>query len=165
MALTLSVDTARSSLSATSEQISVVSRNIARVGDADATRKTALIVSGPGAGVSIAGISRSSDQAPSRHLPERKFKQPVSNRHHDGARPAPEHRRRYQSRTLARCPDLKAQLRVAELFGHATELRSCGYRRVGGEGRGKCAQFRIRHGHRCAPAGRFRHRDIRRQHQ
>jgi flagellar hook-associated protein 1 FlgK len=62
MALTLSVDTARSSLSATSEQISVVSRNIARVGDADATRKTALIVSGPGAGVSIAGISRSSDQ-------------------------------------------------------------------------------------------------------
>ena len=62
MALTLSVDTARSSLSATSEQISVVSRNIARVGDANATRKTALIVSGPGAGVSIAGISRSSDQ-------------------------------------------------------------------------------------------------------
>jgi flagellar hook-associated protein 1 FlgK len=59
MALTLSVDTARSSLSAASEQISVVSRNIARVGDPDATRKTARLVSGPGAGVSVAGIDRS----------------------------------------------------------------------------------------------------------
>jgi flagellar hook-associated protein 1 len=59
MALTLSVDTARSSLSATAEQISVVSRNIARVGDPDATRKTGRLVSGPGAGVSVAGIDRS----------------------------------------------------------------------------------------------------------
>ena len=45
MSLTSSVDTARSSLQATSDQISVVSRNIARVGDTDATRKTATIVS------------------------------------------------------------------------------------------------------------------------
>jgi len=62
MSLTLSVDTARSSLQATSEQISVVSRNIARVHDADATRKRATIVSGPGVGVSIPQIDRTTDQ-------------------------------------------------------------------------------------------------------
>jgi flagellar hook-associated protein 1 FlgK len=62
MSLTLSVDTARSSLQATSEQISVVSRNIARVNDPDATRKKATIVSGPGVGVSIPSIDRTSDQ-------------------------------------------------------------------------------------------------------
>jgi flagellar hook-associated protein 1 FlgK len=62
MSLTLSTDTARSSLQATSEQISVVSRNIARVHDADATRKTATIVSGPGVGVSIPQIDRTSNQ-------------------------------------------------------------------------------------------------------
>jgi len=62
MSLTLSVDTARSSLQATSEQISVVSRNIARVNDSDATRKTATLVSGPGVGVSIPSIGRTSNQ-------------------------------------------------------------------------------------------------------
>jgi flagellar hook-associated protein 1 FlgK len=62
MALTLSIDTARSSLAATSEQISVVSRNIARVNDPDATRKTARVVTGPGVGVSIAGIDRSANK-------------------------------------------------------------------------------------------------------
>jgi flagellar hook-associated protein 1 FlgK len=62
MALTLSVETARSSLAATAEQISVVSRNIARVSDPDATRKMARIVSGPGVGVSIAGIDRSANK-------------------------------------------------------------------------------------------------------
>ena len=62
MSLTLSTDTARSSLQATSEQISVVSRNIARVHDADATRKTATLVSGPGVGVSVPRIDRTSDQ-------------------------------------------------------------------------------------------------------
>jgi flagellar hook-associated protein 1 FlgK len=62
MSLTLSVDTARSSLQATSEQISVVSRNIARVHDTDATRKRATIVSGPGVGVSIPLIDRTSNQ-------------------------------------------------------------------------------------------------------
>lgn len=62
MSLTLSVDTARSSLQATSEQISVVSRNVARVHDADATRKRATIVSGPGVGVSIPLIDRTSNQ-------------------------------------------------------------------------------------------------------
>jgi flagellar hook-associated protein 1 FlgK len=61
MALTLSIDTARSSLSTTSDQISVVSRNIARVGDPDASRKIANVVGGPGAGVRVAGIDRSSD--------------------------------------------------------------------------------------------------------
>lgn len=62
MSLTLSVDTARSSLQATSEQISVVSRNIARVNDPDATRKKAALVSGPGVGVSVPTIDRTSDQ-------------------------------------------------------------------------------------------------------
>jgi flagellar hook-associated protein 1 FlgK len=62
MSLTLSTDTARSSLQATSEQISVVSRNIARVHDPDATRKTATIVTGPGVGVSIPQIDRTSNQ-------------------------------------------------------------------------------------------------------
>jgi len=62
MTLTVSVDTARTSLSATSEQISVVSRNIARVGDLDATRKIARLVTGPGTGVSIAGIDRTSSK-------------------------------------------------------------------------------------------------------
>jgi flagellar hook-associated protein 1 FlgK len=61
MSLTLSVDTARSSLQATADQISVVSRNIARVHDADATRKTATVVSGPGVGVSIPQIGRTSN--------------------------------------------------------------------------------------------------------
>lgn len=62
MSLTLSTDTARSSLQATSEQISVVSRNIARIHDPDATRKTATLVSGPGVGVSVPKINRTSDQ-------------------------------------------------------------------------------------------------------
>lgn len=62
MSLTLSTDTARSSLQATSEQISVVSRNIARVRDPDATRKIATLVSGPGVGVSVPRIDRTSDQ-------------------------------------------------------------------------------------------------------
>lgn len=62
MSLTLSTDTARSSLQATSEQISVVSRNIARVHDANATRKIAALVSGPGVGVSVPRIDRTSDQ-------------------------------------------------------------------------------------------------------
>ncbi|AGK59386.1 flagellar hook-associated protein FlgK [Hyphomicrobium denitrificans 1NES1] len=62
MSLTLSTDTARSSLQATSEQISVVSRNIARIHDPDATRKTATIVTGPGVGVSIPQIDRTSNQ-------------------------------------------------------------------------------------------------------
>ncbi len=61
MSLTSSVETARSSLQATSDQISVVSRNIARVGDADATRKTATLVSGPGLGVSVPQISRTAN--------------------------------------------------------------------------------------------------------
>ena len=62
MSLTLSVDTARSSLQATSDQISVVSRNIARINDPDATRKIAKVVSGPGLGVSIPSIDRTANQ-------------------------------------------------------------------------------------------------------
>lgn len=61
MSLTLGVDTARSSLATTAEQISVISRNIARVGDSSATRKSAQTITGPGVGVSVGGIQRSSD--------------------------------------------------------------------------------------------------------
>lgn len=62
MTLTQSTANASSSLSAISEQISVVSQNIARVNNADATRKVANVVSGPGGGVSIAGISRTANK-------------------------------------------------------------------------------------------------------
>ena len=55
MTLTQSIGNARSSLSTVSEQISVVSQNIARVNDTNATRKVANVVSGPGGGVSLTG--------------------------------------------------------------------------------------------------------------
>lgn len=61
MALTIGLDVARSSLSATAEQIAVVSRNVGRVGDADATRKSVSVVTGPGSGVRVARIDRSYD--------------------------------------------------------------------------------------------------------
>lgn len=61
MALSIGLDTARSSLAATGEQIAVVSRNIARIGDPDAVRKVARVVTGPGSSVHIAKIDRSSD--------------------------------------------------------------------------------------------------------
>jgi flagellar hook-associated protein 1 len=61
MTLTQSTNNARSSLSTVSEQISIISQNIARVNDADATRKVANVVSGPG-GVMVAGISRSANK-------------------------------------------------------------------------------------------------------
>lgn len=62
MTLTQSIGNARSSLSTVSEQISVVSQNIARVNDSDATRKIANVISGPGGGVSVAGISRTANK-------------------------------------------------------------------------------------------------------
>lgn len=62
MSLTQSTSNALSSLSTVSEQISVVSQNIARVNNTNATRKVANIVSGPGGGVSIAGISRTANK-------------------------------------------------------------------------------------------------------
>lgn len=62
MSLTQSTSNALSSLSTVSGQISVVSQNIARVNNADATRKVANLVSGPGGGVSIASISRTANK-------------------------------------------------------------------------------------------------------
>lgn len=62
MSLTQSTSNALSSLSTVSEQISVVSQNIARVNNTNASRKVANIVSGPGGGVSIAGISRTANK-------------------------------------------------------------------------------------------------------
>lgn len=61
MTLTQSTNNARSSLSTVSEQISVISQNIARVNDADATRKVANVVSGAG-GVMVAGITRTANK-------------------------------------------------------------------------------------------------------
>ena len=61
MALTLGLDVARSSLAVTAEQISIVSRNVGRMGDADATRKVAMVVTGPGASVHVSRIGRSYD--------------------------------------------------------------------------------------------------------
>lgn len=55
MTLTQSIGNARSSLSTVSEQISVVSQNIARVNDSDATRKIANVVTmGVAASASLA---------------------------------------------------------------------------------------------------------------
>ncbi|MET0407027.1 MAG: flagellar hook-associated protein FlgK [Hyphomicrobium sp.] len=62
MTLTQSTNNARSSLSTVSEQLSIISQNIARVNDANATRKVANVVSGPGGGVSVAGISRTANK-------------------------------------------------------------------------------------------------------
>lgn len=61
MALTVGMDVARSSLAVTAEQISIVSRNVGRAGDADATKKTAVVVTGPGATVRVARIERAYD--------------------------------------------------------------------------------------------------------
>lgn len=62
MTLTQSIGNARSSLSTVSEQISVVSQNIARVNDSDATRKIANVITVGGGGVSVAGISRTANK-------------------------------------------------------------------------------------------------------
>ncbi|RUP07481.1 flagellar hook-associated protein FlgK [Hyphomicrobium sp.] len=62
MTLTQSIGNARSSLSTVSEQISVVSQNIANVSNADATRKVANVITGPGGGVSVASISRTANK-------------------------------------------------------------------------------------------------------
>lgn len=63
MALSVGIDVARSSLATASEQLSVVSRNIARVGEQDATRKTTSVVTGPGTQVHIGRVGRTSSSA------------------------------------------------------------------------------------------------------
>ncbi|MFZ0851990.1 MAG: flagellar hook-associated protein FlgK [Hyphomicrobiaceae bacterium] len=63
MTLSIGLSTALSGLSVSSEQTSVVSRNVARVGDPSATRKIVNLVTVPGAGVRIASITRASNEA------------------------------------------------------------------------------------------------------
>jgi flagellar hook-associated protein 1 len=63
MSLSVGLDAALSGLSVSSEQTSVVSRNIARAGDPHATRKTANVVTVPGGGVRIVSTTRAADQA------------------------------------------------------------------------------------------------------
>lgn len=58
MSLTASLNTAKSSLAATAEQTSILSRNIARVGDPTATRKYAELLTMPGSGVRLATVGR-----------------------------------------------------------------------------------------------------------
>src|SRR6186997_723975 len=63
MSLSVGLDAALSGLSVSSEQTSVVSRNIARAGDPHATRKTVNVVTVPGGGVRIVSTTRAADQA------------------------------------------------------------------------------------------------------
>jgi flagellar hook-associated protein 1 len=63
MTLGLSLDVARSSLATTGDQISLVSRNIARIDDPDASRKTGRVVTGPGSAVHISRVDRATDAA------------------------------------------------------------------------------------------------------
>lgn len=62
MSLSSALLTAKSSLAATSKQTSVVSRNISGAKDADYSRRTASLVSGPYGSLYV-GISRSADEA------------------------------------------------------------------------------------------------------
>ena len=63
MSLNLAFDIARGGLSTSSTATSVVSRNIANVGDPDASRKTANIVSSAAGGVHVDGIGNAVDVA------------------------------------------------------------------------------------------------------
>lgn len=61
MALSVGLDAARSSLAATAEQISIVSRNVSRVGLPDVVRKNTSIVTTNGGSVTVSRIGRDSD--------------------------------------------------------------------------------------------------------
>jgi flagellar hook-associated protein 1 len=61
MSLTVALNTAKQSLSASGVQTSIVSRNNSGANDSTYSRKTALLVSQPGGGVYVAGIGRASD--------------------------------------------------------------------------------------------------------
>jgi flagellar hook-associated protein 1 FlgK len=63
MTLSVGLNAALSSLSATADQTGIVSRNVARAGDPHASRKTANLVTLPGGGVKIASITRTSNSA------------------------------------------------------------------------------------------------------
>lgn len=61
MALSVGLDAARSSLAATAEQISIVSRNVSRVGLPDAVRKNAAVITTGGGQVVVSRIGRDSN--------------------------------------------------------------------------------------------------------
>ena len=63
MSLSIGLDVAVSGLSVAAEQTAVVSRNVARAGDAHATRKSANVVTALGGGVRIASVTRAANQA------------------------------------------------------------------------------------------------------
>ncbi len=63
MTLSIGLHAALSGLSTTAEQTSVVSRNVARAGDAGASRKIANLISLPGGGVRLATVTRASNEA------------------------------------------------------------------------------------------------------
>src|SRR5581483_12307821 len=63
MSLSIGLDVALSGLSTSAQQTAVVSRNVARAGDPNATRKTANVVTAAGGGVRVASVTRQADQA------------------------------------------------------------------------------------------------------
>lgn len=63
MTLSIGLQAALSGLATTAEQTSVVSRNVARAGDANASRKIANLISLPGGGVRLATVTRASNEA------------------------------------------------------------------------------------------------------
>src|SRR5262249_38821462 len=63
MSLSVGLDVALSGLAATSEQTSVVSRNVARANDPHCSRQSANAVTTPTGGVNVASITRASNDA------------------------------------------------------------------------------------------------------
>jgi flagellar hook-associated protein 1 FlgK len=63
MSLSIGLDVASSALGVSAEQTAVLSRNVARAGDAHASRKTANVVTALNGGVRVASITRQQDQA------------------------------------------------------------------------------------------------------
>jgi flagellar hook-associated protein 1 FlgK len=63
MTLSIGLDAALSGLATTSDQTSVVSRNVARAGEPGASRKIANLVTLPGGGVKLASVTRVSNAA------------------------------------------------------------------------------------------------------
>ena len=61
MSLSVGLDVALSGLSTTAEQTGVVSRNVARASDPNATRKIANIVTASGGGIRLASVTRAAN--------------------------------------------------------------------------------------------------------
>ncbi|MGB3142317.1 MAG: flagellar hook-associated protein FlgK, partial [Aestuariivirga sp.] len=61
-ALSTALNIARSSLATVSGQTAIASRNIANVGNADYSRKSAIVISLAGGGAAISGYTRTADK-------------------------------------------------------------------------------------------------------